>query len=281
MLVGIYNGGFMEKLIVGQSLEKQLQELICNVAPTGAISYVVTRLSDGEEPQIVAAFKETMIHVGASMVKTLILEYVFHLAYEGQLDLHDTIALSRSPRVAGAGVLQELMGNHSFTYLELCRLMMVISDNWATNLLIQALGMEYINARAHQLGLEHFEINRFMMDTLAVQEGRDNYITALDMAKLLHHIYNLRYTLEGHEMWSILGRQQFRDILPFHWGEDVVFHHKTGSLENVEHDAGILETMNGDFCFVMLMSHVRNDVAKQLGAQVGLRMKEFVEDALP
>ena len=59
------------------------------------------------------------------------------------------------------------------------------------------------------------------------------------------------------------------------------FHHKTGSLDCVEHDAGIIETMNGDFCFVLLMSHLDNDKAKQLGAQMGLIMKEFVEDALP
>jgi beta-lactamase class A len=39
--------------------------------------------------------------------------------------------------------------------------------------------------------------------------------------------------------------------------------------------------MNGDFCFVLLMSHLCNDKAKQLGAQMGLIMKEFVEDALP
>ena len=51
------------------------------------------------------------------MVKTLILEYVFHLAAQEQLDLNDTIALSRSPRVEGAGALMELVGNHSFSYL--------------------------------------------------------------------------------------------------------------------------------------------------------------------
>ena len=108
-----------------------------------------------------------------------------------------------------------------------------------------------------------------MMDFTAVKENRENYITAMDMAVLLHHIYELRHTIYGHEMWNILGRQQFRDILPFHWGEDVIFHHKTGSLDCVEHDAGIIE------------SHLCNDKAKQLGAQMGLIMKEFVEDALP
>ena len=47
-------------------------------------------------------------------------------------------------------------------------------------------------------------------------------------------------------MWNILGRQQFRDILPFCWGEGIRFHHKTGSLDRVEHD-GVIETFRGHF----------------------------------
>ncbi|MFQ8978343.1 MAG: serine hydrolase [Veillonella sp.] len=82
-------------------------------------------------------------------------------------------------------------------------------------------------------------------------------------------------------MWNILGRQQFRDILPFYWGEDTRFHHKTGSLDRVEHDGGVLETFRGHFCFILLMSDIDNDRGKELGAQVGRIMKEFVEEALP
>ena len=59
------------------------------------------------------------------------------------------------------GALQELVGKHSFTYLELCRLMMVLSDNIATNLLITVLGMENINARAEQLGVDEIELKSY------------------------------------------------------------------------------------------------------------------------
>ena len=48
------------------------------------------------------------------------MEYVFHLARTEQLDLNDTVPLSRTPRVEGGGTLQELVAKHSFTYLELC-----------------------------------------------------------------------------------------------------------------------------------------------------------------
>lgn len=272
----------MEKLIVGKSLESQIDSIIRESGTTGVVSYAVLRFQDDEEPTLIASRGEDTVHASASMIKVLIMEYLFHLARTEQLDLNDTVPLSRSPRVEGCGALQELVGKHSFTYLELCRLMMVLSDNWATNLLITSLGMEYINARAEQLGVGEMELNRMMMDVEAMAEGRDNRITALSLARLYKHIFNGRdVDAYGHEMWNILGRQQFRDILPFYWGDDVCFHHKTGALDRVEHDGGVLETFRGHFCFVLLMSDIQNDRAKELGARVGRCMKEFIEEALP
>lgn len=272
----------MEKLLVGKSLEHRLDTVIKELAPKGHISYIVLQFDDEEESTIIASKGENTVHSSASLIKVLIMEYVFHLARTEQLDLNDTVPLSRTPRVEGGGALQELVAKHSFTYLELCRLMMVLSDNIATNLLITVLGMENINARAEQIGVEEIELNRMMMDFEALSEGRDNRITAMALAHLYKHIFESRdRDAFGHEMWNILGRQQFRDILPFYWGGDVRFHHKTGSLDCVEHDGGILETFRGHFCFILLMSDIDNDRGKELGAQVGRIMKEFVEEALP
>ena len=64
-------------------------------------------------------------------------------------------------------------------------------------------------------------------------------------------------------------------------GVDAGFHHKTGSLDRVEHDGGVIETFRGHFRFILLMSDIDNDRGKELGAQVGRIMKEFVEEALP
>ncbi|MDU7841749.1 MAG: serine hydrolase, partial [Veillonella sp.] len=143
-------------------------------------------------------------------------------------------------------------------------------------------GMENINARAEKLGMDEMELNRMMMDFNALAEGRDNHITAMSLARLYKHIFECRdRDAYGREMWNILGRQQFRDILPFYWGEGIRFHHKTGSLDRVEHDGGVIETFRGHFCFILLMSDIDNDRGKELGAQVGRIMKEFVEEALP
>ena len=82
-------------------------------------------------------------------------------------------------------------------------------------------------------------------------------------------------------MWRILGRQQFRDHIPFHWGEEVSFYHKTGCLERVEHDGGVYMSLHGDYVLVILISDVDNDLAIDGSAQLGYMMREFIDNRLP
>ena len=275
-------GDTMDLQIIGQALAKEIEAWMPQALTEGRVSYYVGRLDEEAPMETIAARHEHMVHAGASIVKTLVMEYLFHLAQEGQLDLEDSLSIHRVPPVEGGGAIQELVGNHAFTYLELCRLMMVLSDNWATNLLLQALGVEEINGRAEELGLEVFQIQRFMMDSRARKEGRENRITAYEVAKLYDHLYHLKdHSAYGKEMWRILGRQQFRDHIPFHWGEDVPFYHKTGCLERVEHDGGVYMSLHGDYVLVILISDVDNDVAIDGSAQLGHMMREFLDDRLP
>lgn len=268
----------MDVRIRGQELDRALAAWMPEALQAGQVSYYVAKLDETGPMQLIAAVNENQVHAGASMVKTLVMEYLFNLAQDGHIDLDDSLSLRSVPAVEGGGALQELVGTHSFTYLELCRLMMVLSDNWATNLLLHHLGVENINGRAVELGLDVFEIQRYMMDGQARKEGRENRITAYEMARLLEHLYHLKDASPyGKEMWRILGRQQFRDHIPFHWGEEVPFYHKTGCLENVEHDGGVYQAIHGDYIFVILMSHIANDVAIEASAHMGQMMRDFVD----
>ena len=101
--------------------------------------------------------------------------------------------------------------------------MMVLSDNMATNLLITVLGMENINARAEQLGVDEIELNRMMMDFDALAEGRDNHLTACLWLVCINTFLNVVIEMLMVEKCGIfLGRQQFRDILPFLLGKDTL-----------------------------------------------------------
>lgn len=272
----------MEKLLAGKGLEIELNDLINRLAPTGQVSYLVARLDD-ELPMVeIASRKMEAVHASASMIKVLIMATLFSKAIAGAINIQDTVGLRDVPRVLGGGALQELEGHHRFTYLEICRLMMVLSDNWATNLLIHHLGMDTINEFALNLGLKDTRLNRFMMDTIAREAGQENVMTVLDLMVLYEYIYRQRETGPlGYEMWQLLGRQQFRDKLPFYWGEDVVFYHKTGVLEEVEHDGGLLPLVKGTFGLIAFISQVPNTEGILLGAQMGRSMKDFLDNKLP
>lgn len=151
----------------------------------------------------------------------------------------------------------------------------VLSDNWATNLLIRTIGMTYINETAKLYGLKNTG-ERYMMDTAAQARGEENTTAALDLTRLYAKLYELREdNIAGHELWQILGRQQFRDKIPFHWGEEVPFFHKTGCLDRVEHDGGILPLLTGTFGIVILISDMANDEAIPLEAAMGRTIKTF------
>lgn len=274
----------MTKILAGKGLETELATVIAEAGAKGkgTISYLVTVLDESGELRCVASQQEETVHASASMIKVLILAAVLRGVTEEQLQLDSLVPLAAAPRVLGGGALQELNGSHKFTILELCRLMIVLSDNWATNLLIRTIGMTYINETAKLYGLKNTELKRYMMDTAAQARGEENTTTALDLTRLYAKLYELREdSIYGHELWQILRRQQFRDKIPFHWGEEVPFFHKTGCLDRVEHDGGILPLLTGTFGIVILISDMANDEAIPLEAAMGRTIKTFLEDKLP
>jgi len=149
------------------------------------------------------------------------------------------VEVSEAARVPSDGVLADLSPAFRPTIHDLAHLMITISDNTAANVLLDLVGMETVNATMRELHLHSTRLERRFIDFEARKAGRDNWTTAADMALLLGHIY-LGHIPERERLLKILLRQNDYKILPAYWGEDVPFAHKTGGLEGVMHDAGIL-----------------------------------------
>jgi beta-lactamase class A len=154
-------------------------------------------------------------------------------SWETRLEVPD------SARVASDGVLADLSPDLRPTIQDVAHLMITISDNTASNMLLDLLGLAAINATMRELGLSHTRLERRFIDFDARRAGRDNWTTAADMARLFAHIYHGRVP-ESKRLISILLRQNDYAILPGYWGEDEPFAHKTGGLPGIMHDAGIL-----------------------------------------
>jgi beta-lactamase class A len=96
----------------------------------------------------------------ASAIKTAVMVEAYHQASRGTLSLDTTIQLQKADKVGGSGVLNGLSDGLALPIRDLVHLMIVVSDNTATNLLVNRLGTENIDARLKALGLEHTKLFR-------------------------------------------------------------------------------------------------------------------------
>lgn len=199
-------------------------------------------ISQGQaEARTLVSINPHEVFPAASLAKVPILvELARRLAQPGQAYTWETrLEVPEQARVASDGVLADLSPELRPTIQDIAHLMITISDNTASNLLLDLLGMEAINTSMRELGLRHTRLERRFIDFAARRAGRDNWTTAADMVLLCEHIYHGRVP-ERERLIKMLLRQNDYRILPGYWGEDEPFAHKTGGLEGIMHDAGLL-----------------------------------------
>ncbi|QJW88721.1 serine hydrolase [Spirosoma taeanense] len=178
----------------------------------------------------------------ASVIKLPIMIEIMERVKAGALDLDEIHILTDSEKTGGDGVLKTYSHRSRVAYRDLLRLMMVYSDNTATNIFINELGMSAINRRIQALGLTQTRLNRVMMDTLAARQGRENYVTAHEMNRLLAKIYRHQVATPDlcEQMLAILKQNEDTATIPRLLPEGTVIAHKTGTLAYVRGDVGIV-----------------------------------------
>lgn len=236
-------------------LEEKIKQFIDT--KTGNVSVYVKNLKTNEEIKI----NENRVFPSASTIKLAIMSELFSRVDKGELKLEDTIELKEEMKTGGDGILKELDDGHRFSLKEVMTLMIIVSDNMATNILIDLLGMDNINKTIKGLGLENTRLQRKMMDSQAAREGRENLITAEDAAHILELIYYGEcVSREASDlMLEILKKQQVRGRLDLYLPEEVVIAHKTGDLDNLEHAAGIIYLPEGEYIICVLTNEVETN----------------------
>jgi beta-lactamase class A len=128
------------------------------------------------------------------------------------------------------------------TLTELCELMITVSSNLATNLVIEKLGVENIRAIVHSLNADGMHVLRGVEDTKAFEKGLNNTTTARALQILLASIAD--NTAAGPEasqqMLAILERQKFNEGIPAGLPPGTKVAHKTGEITKIHHDAAIV-----------------------------------------
>ncbi len=207
--------------------------------PTARVSIAVESLADSS---VQFRYRADERVPSASVIKLPILLEAMERAKAGTLDLNEIHILVDSEKTGGSGVLTTYSHRSRISYGDLLRLMMIYSDNTATNIFINELGMDAINARMRTIGLMRSQLNRVMMDTLAARQGRDNYVTAGEMNALLKKIDHQQVATPAlcDQMLAILKQNEDTATIPKLLPRGTVVAHKTGELAYVRGDAGLI-----------------------------------------
>lgn len=237
------------------SLQTKIETYLADISGTVCVAF--QDLTTGEQFSIQG---DRSVH-SASTIKLLIMAELMDRVRLGEISLDHKITITPEMKTGGDGILKELDPGHSFTLKEIMTLMIIVSDNQATNILIELLGMDAINARGKALGLENTVLGRKMMDSEARKQGKDNYISANDMASILHAIYDetLIDAASSKLMLEILLRQQQNGRLQLYLPEEVPVAHKCGDLDYLENDGGIVYADNHPYILVVLTSQMASN----------------------
>src|SRR5215475_1337804 len=171
-----------------QALWQKLQDQIHDVDRNldGVLGLAVKDITSGEEFFIHG--DEVMPQ--ASSIKITVLANLYLQAQAGKLKLSDEYVVRKEDLVPGSDIMLGLTpGVTRLTLRDLATMMIAVSDNSATNVLIDRLGVDNVNAMLENLGLHATRLRRKMMDLKAAGEGRENVSTPREMMTLLETLY--------------------------------------------------------------------------------------------
>lgn len=222
----------------------------------------------------------------ASLIKIPILLEAYRQAQEGRLDLHQPYAVPSGEHVGGTGVIHQLSDALRLSLQDLMALMIIVSDNTATNMIIDLIGMGTVNKLSDGLGCGATVLGRKMLDFQAKRNGKDNFTSARDMIIFLKEIVDgstLKQEAKDAAL-RLLRNQQFNAKLPariiggFSLDKPVLAH-KTGELPGTEHDAGILQ-VNGKTAYIAVLTTdlVDNLPAQQVISTIGKAVFDYLNE---
>lgn len=178
----------------------------------------------------------------ASTVKLVILVALAQALDDGRLRLDQRTPALAEHRVAGSGVLNWLEYGLELTLQDHAWLMIAISDNTASNVLIDILGLPVIQDIPQTLGLESTSLNRRFLGRLPVDGTPENVTTASDLTTILVAIADGSAASPERCEWmlTLLGDQQVTDRLARRLLNGVTFAGKSGWARGISHDVGLL-----------------------------------------
>ena len=264
------------------SLGSDLRQMI---AASGAEVAVAYRPLDGSAELLIDA--DTPFHAASTMKVPVMIE-LFRQAHAGAVSLDDPLPIRNEFRSIVDGSLYKLSeGDDSdkeiyasvgktMTLRQLCEAMITVSSNFASNLLIEKLGVENIRRTVAALDADGMQVLRGVEDQKAFDKGLNNTTTARGLTVLLERIAR-GVAVDARSdalMMDILKRQTFKDAIPAGIPAGVAVAHKTGNITRIHHDAAVVFARK-PYVLVLLVRGIQDE--KQSAALMARLSKSVYE----
>jgi beta-lactamase class A len=248
-----------------QSLWTKLESAISEIDNHlgGVLGVAIEDLSTGQKFLLRAdsAFPQ------ASSIKIAVLAELYHQSQltahgtPGKAKLSDLYTMQSLDLVPDSDILGGLTpGVTRLTNRDLAVMMVAVSDNSATNVLIDRLGMDNVNSLLDSLGLHHTRLRRKMMDVQAAAEGRENISTPAEMLTLLEKLYQGKVLDQEMtaDFFKVLSTHK-SSFIPRDLPDTLQIANKPGELEAVRNDSGIVFLHNRPYILCVMTTYLTRE----------------------
>lgn len=267
-----------------QALWQKLQDRIAEVDRRldGVMGIAIRDLTSGETYML----HGDDLFAQASSIKITVLAQLYQQEQRGRhgeknvARLNDLYTVRSEDMVPDSYIMLGLTpGVTRITNRDLATMMVAVSDNSATNVLIDHVGMNNVEQMLASLDLKNTHLRRKMMDLEAARQGRENISTPREMMTLLEDIYRNKLfdkdlTADFFKVLSTPKDSSIPKLLP----SDVAIANKPGELEAVRNDSGIVFAPNRPFVVCMMTTYLYDERAGQQAiSEIALAAYEYFD----
>lgn len=224
----------------------------------GVLGVAILDLTSGEQLLVNA----DQVFPQASSIKITVLAELYRQSQQGGgAKLDDAYVVRKEDLVADSDIMGGLTpGVTRLTNRDLATMMIAVSDNAATNVLIERVGMDNVNRMLAAQGLAHTQLRRKMMDLKAAGEGRENIATPREMMTLLEHIYRGQVVQAPllEDFWTMLATHK-NSWIPRGLPATLRIADKPGELEGVRADSGLVFLPQRPYVICVMTTYLANE----------------------
>lgn len=241
--------------VLWQKLEASIQDV--DVHLDGVMGVAIEDITTGDHIFV----RPDEVFAQASSIKIAVLADLYLQAQQGKLKLTDLYTVQSSDLVPDSDIMGGLTpGITRITLRDLATMMVAVSDNSATNVLIDRVGMENVKAMLDSLGLAHTRLRRKMMDLAAAKEGRENVSSPREMMMLLGAIYRGKVLNKesAADFFKVLSTNK-DSWIPRDLPAGLKIANKPGELEAVRNDSGLVFVEGRPYIICVMTSFLGNE----------------------